>query len=109
MSPLIYYLVLNHLFSPAGLVTEASETLDIKGVVLSHGINGFFQRGPQLGEENVNQAISGAATDWVPPEQVLLLHYLNGLCFQYDLPYDVSLYSPNFRSNQNQIMSRHHQ
>jgi hypothetical protein len=56
---------------------------------VSHGICEFFQTGPMLGEENVKQAISGAARDWVLPEQVLLLHYLNGIFFLYDLPYDV--------------------
>jgi hypothetical protein len=76
---------------------------------VSHGICESLQTGPPLlGEENVKQAISGAARDWVLPEQVLLLHYLDGLRFLYELPYDAFLF-PDFRSNQNQTMCQHHQ
>uniref|UniRef100_A0A0A9DVH5 C3H1-type domain-containing protein n=1 Tax=Arundo donax TaxID=35708 RepID=A0A0A9DVH5_ARUDO len=50
-------------------------------VAVAHGNNEIFQRGTTPGEENMNQANSGAATDWVLLEQVK------------SKPHDVSIYS----------------
>uniref|UniRef100_A0A0A9G7R5 C3H1-type domain-containing protein n=1 Tax=Arundo donax TaxID=35708 RepID=A0A0A9G7R5_ARUDO len=54
----------------SGIETEGNDTHDINGVAVSHGNNEIFQRGPMPREENVSQANSGAATDWVLQEQV---------------------------------------
>jgi hypothetical protein len=63
--------------SPPGIGTEGKESFDINEVAVTHVSSDYFQKGSMLGEENVNQANLSAAADWMLPEQVLVLQYLN--------------------------------
>ncbi|KAL6847617.1 hypothetical protein ACP4OV_022643 [Aristida adscensionis] len=54
----------------SGIGTEGKDTHDINEVDV-HENNVIFQVGPTPVQENVNQANSGASTDWVLTEQVI--------------------------------------